>query len=281
MELAQAPWLTNLFSANHLPQLLRAGAVVLLAMVLSPWLKRGLRRLLLSHLGEGATLLSQRLVGYLVFGVTVGWALRELGFDLNVLMGTAGILGVALSFSSQTSIAQLVSGLFIIWEKPFSIGDMINVEGTIGEVLGIDPLSVKLRTCDNLYVRIPNETILKGRVSNMSRFPIRRYDIELGVPFSADIERVRLALASVASRNPLCLEDPQPLFILLGFGDSNLRLQFSVWSKRENFLELKNSICIDIKHVFDSEGIALPYPHRTLVAAPGTFHVEVRPPPSS
>ena len=263
------------FMRDHLPNLIRAGAVVTAALIAAPLLRRALRQLLLARLGNGPTLLCQRLAGYLIFCITLSWALSELGFDLNVLLGTAGVLGVALSFSSQNAIAQLISGLFIIWEKPFGVGDVINIETTTGEVLSIDPLSVKLRTYDNLYVRIPNELILKGRVSNLTRFPIRRYDVELGVPFSADLSRVRADLEAVADRNPLCLEDPKPLFIILGFGEGALRLQFSVWSKRENFLDLKNSICADIKETLDRAGIDMPCPYRAVLTVPDGLRVQL------
>ena len=135
-----------------------------------------------------------------------------------------------------------------------------------GEVLSIDLLSVKLRTFDNLFVRIPNETLIKSEVTTLTRFPIRRADLPIGIAYKEDIERVQKILMAVADANPLCLEEPKPLFILLGFGDSSINLQFSVWAKRENFLELKNSIQIEIKRAFDREGVEIPFPHRTIYA---------------
>jgi small-conductance mechanosensitive channel len=206
----------------------------------------------------------------------VASALRELGFSLGVLLGAAGVLSVAIGFASQTSASNLISGLFLIGERPFGAGDVIKVGDTTGEVLSVDLLSVKLRTFDNLFVRIPNETLIKSEVTTLTRFPIRRFDLMVGVAYKEDIERVRAVLMEVAERNALCLDEPKPLFIFNGFGDSSLNIQFSVWAKRENFLDLRNSMQIEIKKAFDAEDIEIPFPHVTLYTGSVTDPFPVR-----
>jgi small-conductance mechanosensitive channel len=188
-------------------------------------------------------------------------ALRQLGFDLSVLLGAAGIFTVAIGFASQTSASNLISGLFLMIERPFSITDVIRVGTTTGEVISIDLLSVKLRTFDNLFVRIPNETMIKTEVTTLTKFPIRRFDVQVGVAYKEDIEQVKALLMKVAEKNPLCLEEPPPLFIFTGFGSSSIDIQFSVWAQRENFLKLKNSMLENIKRCFDEEGVEIPFPH--------------------
>ncbi len=221
-------------------------------------------RVLGTRLTGSQLLLVRRIAFYLLLAIFITSALRELGFSLATLLGAAGIFSVALGFASQTSASNFVSGLFLMVEKPFGIGDIIKVGNTTGEVLSIDLLSVKLRTFDNLYVRIPNESILKGESTTLTRFPVRRADLLVGIAYKEDINRVRDILMQVADLNPLCLEEPRPLFIFQGFGDSSLNLQFSVWAKRENFLDLKNSIQVEIKQAFDEAGIEIPFPHRSL-----------------
>jgi len=201
---------------------------------------------------------------YLIFGLFILTALNELGFNLGVLLGAAGIFTVAIGFASQTSASNLISGLFLLGEKPFKIGDIIKVADTVGEVLSIDLLSVKLRTFDNLFVRIPNETLIKSQVVTLTKFPIRRIDLQIGVAYKENIARVRDVLFEIADKNSLCLEEPTPLFIFTGFGESSLNIQFSVWAKRESFLDLRNSIYEEIKIAFDEHGIEIPFPHRTI-----------------
>jgi small-conductance mechanosensitive channel len=173
-------------------------------------------------------------------------------------------------------MSNLISGLFLIGERPFVVGDLIKIGTTVGEVLSIDPLSVKLRTFDNTYVRIPNESIIKSEVSTLTKFPIRRIDLQLGVAYREDIATVRDLLLSVADQNPLCLEEPKPLFIFQGFGDSSIDIQFSVWVKREEYLTLKNTIQEQIKVAFDEAGIEIPFPHRSLYAGSVTQPFPVR-----
>lgn len=155
------------------------------------------------------------------------------------MLGAAGVLTVAIGFASQTAASNFVSGLFLVVENPFSVGDVIRVDDTTGEVLSIDWLSVELRTFDNLLVRIPNETLVKSKLTNLNRFPIRRADLRVGVAYKEDLARVQEVLLDLADRNPLSLEEPAPLVILLGFGDSSVDIQFSVWGARENFLGLR------------------------------------------
>jgi small-conductance mechanosensitive channel len=270
---------------SHLVELLSAertlgAARAVLLIVAGLVLARLAGRLVASAVGDRidthVSQLLRRAVFYTVVVLFSISALREVGFKLQLLLGAAGILTVAVGFASQTSAANLVSGLFLIFERPFSVGDVMRVGTTTGEVLSIDLLSVKLRTFDNLFVRIPNETLVKSEITNLTRFPLRRVDLPIGVAYKEDLERVRETLFEVASRNPLSLEEPQPLFIVLGYGDSAINLQFSVWGLRQNFLDLRNSIQREIKEAFDHAGIEIPFPHRSLYAGSATEPLPVR-----
>ena len=208
--------------------------------------------------------LLKRTVFYTLLVLFLLSALKHIGIDLTILLGAAGIFTVAIGFASQTSASNLISGLFLMLERPFSIGDVIKVNDISGEVISIDLLSVKLRTFDNLFVRIPNESMIKSAVTTMTKFPIRRADLKLGIAYKEDIENVRDILLKIAEKNVICLEEPAPLFILTGFGTSSVDIQFSVWSKRENFLTLKNEMYQNIKKTFDEQGIEIPFPHVSL-----------------
>jgi small-conductance mechanosensitive channel len=243
---------------------LRVLVVVGLGLVLLRVLNRGLARGLKNIPNPHQAMLIRTGSLYLLTTIIAIWVLQELGFNLSLLLGTAGILTVALGFASQTSMSNVISGFFLIGEKPFAVGDSIKVGTTTGIVMSIDALSVKLRTFDNTYVRIPNELIIKSEVTTLTKFPIRRIDLRISVAYKEDINRVRQVLFDVADKNPLSLEEPGPLFIFRGFGDSALEIQFSVWAQREEYLNLMNSIQLEIKATFDEAGIEIPFPHRTL-----------------
>jgi small-conductance mechanosensitive channel len=254
----------DFLSSEQLWIVTRTMIMVLLGLVAAKLLSTTVAKIADSRIDRHRAMLLRRGSYYFTLILFLISALHQLGFNLSVLLGAAGIFTVALGFASQTSASNLISGLFLIAERPFTVGDIIRVGNTTGEVLSIDPLSVKLRTFDNLFVRIPNESLIKSEVTTVSRFPIRRLDIAVGVAYKEDLKTVRAILEGVADKNPLSLEEPKPRYIFQGYGESSLDIQFSVWAKRENFLDLKNSIYGEIKTAFDENGIEIPFPHRTL-----------------
>lgn len=237
-----------------------------LGLVVARFASRSITGLVARQASPHYMMLLRRVVFYSIFGVFAASAMVQLGFKLSVLLGAAGILTVALGFASQTSASNVISGLFLLGEKTFTIGDVIRLGDITGEVLSIDLLSVKLRTFDNLFIRIPNEEMIKSRITNLSRFPIRRLDVQVGVAYKEDIDRVKEVLMAVADREPLCLEEPAPVIMFLGFGESSLNFQFSVWAGLSNFLQVRNRIQQQIKEAFDEAGIEIPFPHRSLYA---------------
>lgn len=202
--------------------------------------------------------------------------LGELGFNLTAILGAAGIAGVAIGFASQTSLSNVISGLFLVAEKPFQVGDALQVGDTLGIVHSIDMISVKLRTFDNRFVRIPNEHLVKTPFTNITRFPIRRFDINLGVAYKEDIDHVIRVLTEIADRNPHALDEPPPLILFKGFGDSALEFLLGVWFEKTDMLNLRNSIMKEIKKRFDEEGIEIPFPHRSLYAGSATDPFPIR-----
>lgn len=264
------------FLAARAPVLGRVVFIVVLALVSVRVLRKGLVRVLKGRLPAAQLALVRTVGGYLLYAIAFTWSLKELGFEPGVLIGAAGVLTVALGFASQTSVSNLISGLFLMAEQPFGVGDVIVVEGITGEVLSIDLLSVKLRTFENVYVRVPNEAMLKSRVTTNTRFPIRRLDLHLSVAYKESIPRTREVLMKVADANPLCLDEPAPLYIFKGFGASGLEIQFCVWAKRENFLALRNSIHEEIKAAFDAADIEIPFPHTSLYAGAATAPFPIR-----
>jgi small-conductance mechanosensitive channel len=255
---------TDLFRVQQLGAILRALALLVAGLVLARLARLVVVRSLSKSLGPQPLMLIRRAVSYTILTLFFISALRELGFNFGVLLGAAGIVTLAVGFASQTSVSNVISGLFLVFERAVAVGDIIRVGSTTGEVLSIDLLSTKLRTFDNLLVRIPNETMVKAEITTLNRFPIRRVDIPVGVAYKEDLQRVQEVLFEVADKNPLCLEEPAPLLIAQGFGDSSIDYQFSVWAKTENWLQLKNGMQQEIKEAFDACSIEIPFPHRTL-----------------
>lgn len=243
-----------------------------LAWGVSRWVRSYVTRLYTPHKG----LIVGKVVFWPIALILAISVLNEVGFSLAPLLGAAGILGVALGFASQTSVSNIISGFFLLAEEPFKVGDIVEVGEAIGVVLSIDMLSVKLRTFDNKMVRIPNETLVKSQFTNVTRFPIRRVDVPVGVAYREDIGRVREVLLEVADANPNVLMEPPPMVMFAGYGSSSIDFKFAVWAKREMWLAVKNSITEEVKLRLDSEGIEIPFPHVSLYTGSVTEPFPIR-----
>lgn len=192
--------------------------------------------------------------------------MNEFGFKISALLGAAGVFGVAIGFASQTSVSNIISGIFLISEKPFVIGDAVEIGGTLGIVDSIDLLSIKMKTFDNRYVRIPNETMIKSEVINLTRFDIRRAQIVVGVAYKEDVRKVLDVLRDIAANISGAMTDPEPLIQVDSFGDSSININFGVWTQTSNAVNMKTELIIAVKERFDKEGIEIPFPHVSLYA---------------
>lgn len=195
-------------------------------------------------------------------------ALGQFGVDIKVILGAAGVLTVAVGFAAQTSASNLISGIFLMFEKPFTVGDIITIGDTTGEVLSIDLLSSKIRTFNNLMVRVPNETLVKTQIINQSYFPVRRVDFRFNFAMQSDLRAVEAILREAARQHPLSLEEPNPIFIMSGFSDSGMTVQFQVWTLPANLLAVQNDLYRDFKAAFERAGIRLVFPLQAAAPAP-------------
>ena len=258
--------LADFVTTERVVDVVKALATFAVGLIVARVLSRAVARLVAKRVQAQEAMLLRRIVFYTVLALVSVSALHQLGVDLGILLGAAGVLTVALGFASQTSASNLISGLFLVAERPFVVGDYIRFGDVTGEVLSVDLLSIKIRTFDNLLVRVPNENIIKDRLTNLTAFPIRRIDLRVGVAYKEDLGRVRQVLLEVADRNPLCLAEPAPRIVFSGFGDSALELELWVWAATENFFTLKTELQVEIKGAFDAAGIEIPFPHRSLYA---------------
>ncbi|HNZ06377.1 MAG TPA: mechanosensitive ion channel family protein [Candidatus Cloacimonadota bacterium] len=211
-------------------------------------------------------------VSILILSVSV---LNEFGFKLSALLGAAGVFGVAIGFASQTSVSNIISGIFLISEKPFVIGDVVQVGPTIGTISSIDLLSIKINTPDNRFVRVPNETMIKTEVINITRFPVRRVNLDISVSYNDDLKQVLEILMDIAQNSQIALKDMEPLTSIQRFGASGIDILYGVWGNTSDYFALQNELIISIKERFDAAGIEIPYPHLSLYSGSHSDPIKV------
>jgi len=258
------------FSADMIEKILRISIILVVGLIIIYSLAFLVRKLLPVTLSKQRKMIINRFIQYSGIIILFFIIVSELNIDLTAIFGAAGIIGIVIGVASQTSIGNIVSGFFLVSEKSFELGDVIKIGDKSGTVYSIDLLSIKLRTFDNLLLRIPNQTVISSEVINVTRFPIRRLDFDLGVAYKEDLVKVRSIIERVVRNNPLCLDEPEPLIVFKEFGASSINIQLGVWFEKANYLKVKNSVFLEIKAAFDAEGIEIPFPHISVYTGEAT-----------
>ncbi|GAB1449950.1 mechanosensitive ion channel family protein [Draconibacterium sp.] len=266
------------FNAETIDKGLRIGIIVLIGLFIISMLEIIVKRILPKRFSQQRKMLINRFVRYTAIVILFLIIISELDINLTAIFGAAGVIGIVIGVASQSSIGNIVSGFFLISEKPFEMGDLVRIGDKTGTVYSIDLLSIKIKTPDNLLLRIPNQTVISTEVINVTKFPIRRLDIDLSVAYKEDLGKVMEVIKQVVKRNPFCLDEPEPLVLFKDFGASGINILLGVWFEKANLLKVKNSLFIEIKSTFDAEGIEIPFPHVSIYAGEATkpFPMEVK-----
>lgn len=270
-------FLLKYFEGTTIIKIRNALIIIIVGYSLLQFLAYIVRRTLSKKLSPQSKFLINKVIVYSGIVIILAMVLSTLKVNITALLGAAGVIGIVIGIASQTSIGNVISGIFLISEKTFEIGDLIRVDDKMGTVYSIDLLSVKLKTLDNLLIRIPNQTMISTEVTNITRFPIRRMDIDVGVAYKEDLGKVINTLRRLATENPYCLNEPEALILIKEFGESSINILYGLWFEKSNYVTLRNSIIQEIKTAFEAEGIEIPFPHITLYTGEVTkpFPLEV------
>lgn len=266
----------NVLPENFLQNLWKASSIFLVGFLFFQLLGFLVVKIFATRQSKQSRVLIRRIFTYLGLVFTLFVVFKAVGVNLSALFGAAGVIGIVLGVASQTSIGNIVSGIFLFSERSFEIGDLIKVGETMGVIHSVDLLSVKLKTMNNLLIRIPNQTLISTELTNITRFPIRRMDILLSVAYKEDLKKVKDVLVELAYKNPLCLDEPEPLVLFQAFGASGIDITYGIWFEKSNYRNLRNSIFIEIQEAFAREKIEIPFPHVSLYAGEASGPIQVK-----
>ncbi len=208
--------------------------------------------------------MTKNIIFYVLVFATIIAFLRVFEIEITGVLAAAGILGIVIGFAAQTSVSNIISGFFLIADKPFEIGEAIEIDGQAGVVLDISLLSTRIRTFDNRYLRIPNSAVANARIVNLSRYEIRRLDIPVGIAYKENIQKALDILDSVIKSNENILLEPEPMIIITKFGESSIDFEIRVWIQRSALFTTRTELIKGIKNAFDDADIEIPFPHRTV-----------------
>ncbi len=203
-------------------------------------------------------------ISYCFYVVIVMYVLGLFGIKLSAIWGAAGIAGVAVGFAAQTSVSNLISGIFVLTEKTMKVGDFIEVNGISGTIDSVGLLAVKIHTLDNQLVRIPNSTIINTNLMNYSSFGYRRFSFPLEVAYESDLEKALEVIKKIPEYCPTVIKDKpeySPAAVYSGMSASGIQIALNVWFKSSDLIQTKNDVYINYMKLCNENGIEVPYIH--------------------
>jgi len=185
------------------------------------------------------------------------------GIQTTSFVAILGAAGLAIGLALQGSLANFAGGVLILLFKPFKVGDVIEAQGFIGIVKGIQIFNTIMSTFDNKKIIIPNGAISSGPITNYSAEEYRRVDMEFGIGYGDDIKKAKEVLQRLIDADDRILQEPDKPFIALKeLGESSVNFVVRVWAKAGDYWGIYFDMQENVKLTFDKEGISIPFPQR-------------------
>ena len=214
-----------------LPRLLVAGLILLLFWIAYRTTRTTLRQVMLrAHLEEALIrLLVDNIYRSALVVVAVVIAAGQVGINILPALAGLGVVGIALGFAAQDSVANMISGFLIFWDRPFRVGDYVSVQDQYGRVTEITLRTTRVRTPSNSYVVIPNRKIIESTLVNHSKHGGMRVDIPIGIASGESIAKARQALLAAVAKVDGVVAEPESDVVVKGLGTAGIDLLVRVW----------------------------------------------------
>jgi len=210
-------------------------------------------------------LLIDNIYRYAILLIGVVMAADQIGINVTAALAGIGVAGIALGFAAQDSVANVISGILIFWDKPFIVGDWIKAEGEFGQVVDITLRTTRIRTNRNTFVVVPNKTIIDAVLENFSKHGELRIDVPIGIAYKEDVREARKVLLEAVAKLDDVLQDPAPDVVVDGLGDSSVNLLVRVWIHDPKVLPSVRCRIVEASKIsLDQAGIQIPFPHLQL-----------------
>ena len=261
-------WLN--IAIEMLPNLAVALLILIAFYVISKVVKKYSGELLLKVTSNKTVVnLAQTILGILVIGAGTFIALGVLNLDGTVksLLAGAGIIGLALGFAFQDIAANFISGILLSVRHPFGIGDIIESNDYYGTVEKLNLRNTMIKTPQGQMVYIPNKEVYENPFTNFTKLGKRRIDLECGVSYGDDLEKVKEVAMNAISGVKGLKEDSEIEFFYTEFGSSSINFVSRFWirfSSNPDFWSKRSNAIIALKKAFDKNDIMIPFPIRTL-----------------
>ncbi|MCL4263439.1 MAG: mechanosensitive ion channel [Anaerolineae bacterium] len=249
-----------------LPKMLAAMVLFVITLYLAAWISKVVRHIMEKRrMDAGIILLVYYIMRWSIVIVGMITALRQVNFEVTTFLAGLGILGFTLGFALQDISQNVIAGLLLLIQKPFELGDMIQIDEFTGTVLSVDLRTTELRTRDGHNVLIPNAHVFTEPITNFSRQATWRVSLPIGVAYDSDLELVQRVALRVIQTLPDVLDDPAPVLHFHTFNTYSIDFTLNYWidSRVTNPFTAKHPAIIAIQKAFAQAGIEIPYPIQT------------------
>jgi len=240
--------------------------IIAFFFILSKYIRRLFQRRILPRfkLADGAQFVILRLVHYILMVIGMALAINVVGIQLTSLAVIFGLIGVGIAFGLQNITSNFISGIILLFERPVSVGDYIEVEGTSGRVSAINVRATTVVTVDNITLIVPNSKFIEDTVINWSvGDPRIRITVSVGVAYGSDTELVTRLLLKAAEDHPEVLSEPKPDVLFKDFGDSSLNFELRVWIPSPvGRFKVASDLHYAIDAAFRENGVTIAFPQR-------------------
>ncbi len=244
-------------------RLLGVFVLVIVGLTLAAWTQRLTRRALeRARIEVTLTKFISRLVRWAVLLLIALAVLGIFGIPTASFAVVLGAAGLAIGLAFQGTLSNFAAGIMLLIFRPFKVGDVVNVAGVVGKVDEIQIFSTSIDTFDNRRFIIPNSSVLGATIENITYHSRRRVDVNVGTAYSADLNKTREILESVATNVAGRLAEEDVFVWLDSLGESSVNWQVRVWAPTSEWGAVKQALTRDIKNALDAAGIGIPFPQR-------------------
>lgn len=187
-------------------------------------------------------------------------AVGQLGVDITPLIAAIGAAGLVIGLALQGTLSNFASGILILVNRPYDVGNVISAGGVTGVVSKMSLVSTTIKTFDNQIMYVPNNEIWNGVITNITGLPTRRVDLVFGIGYADDMGKAEQIINEVITSHPKVLQDPAPTVKVHELADSSVNFVVRPWSTTADYWDVYWDLTRTIKERFDDAGINIPFP---------------------
>lgn len=244
------------FAPNFIFALIILFAGWWLAKVFSKSIKKAMKR---AKVDDGIISFFYSIILVLLRIIVIISAVAKIGVNVTSLVAAIGAAGVTVGLALKDSFSNIASGILIITNKPFKVGDYLEVDNFQGTVIKVEMLFTTLKTYDNKIIVVPNSKLTSEQIINYTAQTTRRLDLSYMISYDDDLIKVKELLKTIIYTNSKVLNEPKPVIAVSEHNESGIKIIAKVWCEIDNYWPLYYEMQETVKLEFDKHSVSIPF----------------------